>query len=253
MNRPHCTLALALAALISCSSAVHAAAHIEFIDTGTPKSGNLEMTGWRGVIIRGIIDDKPITGFDFGDASPQFGQIAGNMAQRWTDPTGQGNYTVTSPGPSPANNSFDSDFNFDSHFLGTPQTYSSTTRVAETSLSGFYPQRTGIPSDGFVGYGATLPQSESDPFLYTRGTHMAGRFEVFPQFQNNAVDIAYVVVDGPFALFGNLFSGQQEFSVSANYPEPSSIGFLAVGAATVLLRRRLATEAESCKSERITL
>jgi hypothetical protein len=238
MGYPAHSASLVIALAFILAPPAQAAARIEFIDTGTPKNGTLEMTGWRGIIVRGVLDDGlPITRVDFGNGNePRAGFIRGNMAERWTDPTGQGNYTQTSPGPNPANNSFESSFNFDSHFLGTAEMFQIQS-IGETSLTGFFPERTGIPSDGFVGYGATLPERYDNPFLYGSGGTLAGRYSINPPFQADSLDIAYVVADGPFSIFGNLFSGEQRFQVSAEYPEPSSMAIIALGVAASLLRR----------------
>jgi hypothetical protein len=180
-------LALALAFMVA--PHVQAAAPIEFIDTGTPSDGTLTMTGWRGIIVRLSLDDRmPITRINLGGFPPgEPGYIRGSMAQRWTDPIGQGNYTESSPGPFPANNSFNSSLNFDSHLLGTPEMY-----VIQnvTEGKGYGVPRTGLPSDGSVGYLATLPEPSYDPFILAAGGHLGGLLDVRPAFQSDTLDIA---------------------------------------------------------------
>src|SRR5436190_21423501 len=115
-------------------------AHVKFIYMGTPTNGAGEMSGWRGVIVRVMLDSgEPIRRIDF-----RGGYIGGNIGQRWTDPTGQGNYTETSPGPMTANNTFPSDFNFDSHFLGPAGMYSAAA-AGELNAHEFLTSRTGLP------------------------------------------------------------------------------------------------------------
>ena len=151
--------------LASSPALAQTGAHLEFIDTGTPKNGSVVMNGWHGVIVRVVLDNgAPITRINLGGANGFGGDISGAMAQRWTDPNGQENYTQTSPGPLTANNSFDSDFNFDSHLLGTPAMYAASSSFTEAYFGSSLTKRTGLPSDGFVGYLASpfIPQG-ADP------------------------------------------------------------------------------------------
>src|SRR5690349_3688558 len=99
MNRFLCGL---LAVCLGSASAPpsYGAAHIQFIDMGTPKNGPVLMNGWRGVVLRASLDGGlPITKINLGGDG-----IYGYIAQRWTDPTGHADYTQTSPGPISANN-----------------------------------------------------------------------------------------------------------------------------------------------------
>jgi hypothetical protein len=218
-----------------------AAAHVQFIDMGTPKSGAVVMNGWRGVVVRVSLDGGlPITRVDlFGDPNPETGTIAGNMAQRWTDPTGQGNYTETSPGPLTANNTFDSDFNFDSHLLGPPEEYT-VQSASETCVVGFFTNRTGLSSNGFVGYGAApFVQYGSDPIVFGIAGHVGGFLQVNPAFQSDSIDLAYIVTDGAFQATVRLESGTQAFMGSNIYvPEPGGLGAVALIAAPGILRLR---------------
>jgi len=200
------------------------------------------MNGWHGVIVRVVLDNgAPITRINLGGANGFGGDISGAMAQRWTDPNGQENYTQTSPGPLTANNSFDSDFNFDSHLLGTPATYT-VQQVSETSNSGFLTSRTPLPSTGFVGYGAApYMHYEIDPIALGGGSHTGGILDVNPGFQSSTMDIAYVVTDSAFEIQGDVYSGTgsgAHLSAIFEVPEPGSSGVVAIGIAGVISRRR---------------
>jgi hypothetical protein len=224
-----------------------AAAHVEFIDVGTPKSGSLTMDGWRGVIVRVSLDDGlPITNVDLGNA---FGLgIYGNVAERWTDPQGHSTYTESSPGPVAANNLTDSDFNFDTHFLPVDNgTYQPSSLREFIGTGGpLITARDPIPSTPFVGYGATVPERvtiREEPILLAAGGNMRASLQVPPEAQLNSVDVAYVVADGLFTVDGRINSGGQFFDVHSTYdvPEPSSllVPLVGMGAWAGSRRRRL--------------
>jgi hypothetical protein len=216
-----------IGALVGARSA-SAAAHVDFIDVGTPKSGAMVMSGWRGVIVRISLDNGlPITSLHLGDA---FGLgIFGNVAERWTDPQGRSMYTETSPGPLAADNSIDSDFNFDTHFLPIDNVTYDPFSLREGSGAGrsLVTSRSPIPSTPFVGYGATLPEPVTipDPLLLSNGGIMAGGYEAPAALQLNTIDVAYVVADGLFSVQGRVSSGNQDFNINSiyNVPEPSSL------------------------------
>jgi hypothetical protein len=208
-----------------CAPTTFGDAHIQFIDMGTPKNGAVTMNGWRGVVVRVSLDGGlPITRLQIAQEFSDDGDIYGNIAQRWTDPTGQGNYSVNSPGPMTANNTFSSDFNFDSHLLGDASSYT-VQRAVETSRRGFLTSRTGLPSDGFVGYGAApFTPYYLDPILFSQGGHFGGILDVNPAFQSSSMDIAYVVTDSAFLADIGVMSGDQLFSAGSTFevPEPGS-------------------------------
>ena len=228
--------------LASSPALAQTGAHLEFIDTGTPKNGSVVMNGWHGVIVRVVLDNgAPITRINLGGANGFGGDISGAMAQRWTDPNGQENYTQTSPGPLTANNSFDSDFNFDSHLLGTPAMYAASSSFTEAYFGSSLTKRTGLPSDGFVGYLASpfIPQG-ADPIVYGNGVHLGGLLDINPVFQSNAIDAAYVVTDSGFEV-GVLVSGGDGGGFASGVfqlPEPSGFCVVAASAAAALFRRR---------------
>lgn len=214
-----------------------AAAHLQFIDMGTPRNGAVVMNGWRGVVVRVSLDDGlPITRIDLGADG-----ISGGMAQRWTDPSGQGNYTQTSPGPISADNAFDSDFNFDSHLLGTPEMLTVVPPApAEGIPAGFNTSRTGLPSDAFVGYVAPpVLNYDADPILLGLGGKLVGRLNVNPGFQAGAIDAAYIVTDSRFAVDGVAYSGTQGFGFGTGYrvPEPSGLAVWLIGAISLVTQR----------------
>lgn len=217
-------------------------AHLEFIDTGTPKNGAVQMNGWHGVIVRVVLDGgAPITRINLGGAGGFGGDISGAMAERWTDPTGQGNYTQISPGPITANNSFDSDLNFDSHLLGASEMYGASSSFFEAYFGGQLTKRTGLTSDGFVGYLASpFIAQGSDPIIYGTGVHLRGLLDINPPFQSNAIDAAYVVTDSGFQVdievtgVGNAGYASGIFQL----PEPSVSGISLLGTVVGFLVRR---------------
>jgi len=221
-----------IGALVGARSA-SAAAHVDFVDVGTPKSGSLVMDGWRGVIVRISLDDGlPIT--RAGTSIAPGLSIYGNVAERWTDPQGRGTYTETSPGPLAARSSTDSDFNFDTHFLAIENVTYDPFLLREGSGAGLplITRRSPIPSTPFVGHGATLPATVTilDPLLLGNGGTMEAGFQVSPLVQLNSLDVAYVVADGPFIVQGRVSSGNQDFNLNSIYvPEPSSLLVTLVG------------------------
>lgn len=218
-------------------------AHVEFIDMGTPTNGDVVMSGWRGVIVRVVLDSgEPIRQVNFG-GNTFGGFIAGNIAQRWTDPTGQFNYTQTSPGPLTANNTFASDFNFDSHFLGPAARYNSTAVTEFNASPGdFLTSRTGLVSNGSVGYGAaTLFPFNGDPIHFRRGGNLTGVLDIATAFQASAIDAAYIVTDSDFQVSA-LVLGPAGAGGLANgiyqVPEPGGILGWCIGAVVAVLRRK---------------
>jgi hypothetical protein len=236
------SLGAALCLLATLPAHAQPTAHIEFIDTGTPKNGTTLMTGWHGVIVRVVLDTGgPITRINLGGANGFGGGIGGAMSQRWTDPTGQSHYTQTSPGPFTANNTFGSDFNFDSHLLGTPEMYAASSSFAEAYHGSALTQRTGLPSDAFVGYLASPPVPQgADPIEYGIGVHLGGLLDINPTFQSSSIDAAYVVTDSGFQVSADVTGSAVGGFVLATFqlPDPGAWGLSFAAAVLALLRRR---------------
>jgi hypothetical protein len=196
------------------------------------------MTGWHGVIVRVVLNSPgSITRINLGGA----GGISGALAQRWTDPTGQGNYTQTSPGPLTANNSLGSDFNFDSHILGAPEMYAASSFFFETYVGSQLSQRTGLPSDRFVGYVASpfIPPGD-EPIIYRTGVYVQGVLDVNPAFRSASIDAAYVVTDSGFQVTGDVIGTNGGGYTAAIYqlPEPGTVILSLSPAVFALLKRR---------------
>jgi hypothetical protein len=208
-------------ALVGLAGSARAGAHIQFIDMGTPRNGDVVMTGWRGVVVRVAVDGgMPITRIDLLD-------IWGGMAQRWTDPNGRGEYFETSPGPLPANNTFPSDFNFDSHLLGTAASVTVRPPAPDEAIPyGFRTGRTGLSSTLFVGYGAApVIDYHLDPIVFSAMGQLGGDLDVTAAYQSDSLDVAYIVTDSAFQIYGFVYTGSTGFFFNSSYetPEPSSL------------------------------
>ena len=207
--------------------------YLQYIDTGTPTDGVRQMTGWHGVILRAGVDTpgELITGVDWGQ-NPLQG-VFGSIAQRWEDPTGQGNFladsTIHTPGPLKADNSTPTDLNFDSHILGDANDFSlinfyESTRPASPPT--FFLDRTGIESTPRYGYGATREfpfMAGQDPILLSIGGHINGGFNLSPSRYTSNLDIAYIVTDSAFGSQFNITTTAGLFGgIGIFYaPEPS--------------------------------
>ena len=232
----------ALAAACSASLAAPAAAEpfVEAIDVGVPTSGGVEMTGFRGYVIRAVSDTGPITRLGLRD-SPGGGLIIGGLAQRWTDPAGNGDYTVTSPGPHPADNSSDSPFNFDTHLLPAPAGGAwSSVGEADGGVQPLTTDGNPVPSDGGVGY---LRQELPPPYPFgtVDGGTLGGVLDLPASAGVTEVDFAYVVSDTSFLVVFREFEttgGSADPGILVVVPEPGGVGFMLGGAGLFLLRRR---------------
>ena len=210
MPRPLLPTLVALLGLVP--TAALAVPYIEVIDRGVPTDGVRTMDGYRAFVVRLVSDDGPITRVEL--PSFLFGGIAGSLAQRWTDPSGAGDYTVTSPGFLDADNSTPTDLNFDTHLLGDPAHFRVTDPLGEDAVFGLFP-RTGIPSTLSVGYGVTTAEPTDDPLVAGSSGHLFGAFDVLPAFQSDTLDLAYVVSDSRFMISGDVFTSS---GVTASQP-----------------------------------
>jgi hypothetical protein len=234
--------------LTSVVACVHAqgAVWVEFIDQGVPTNGVYTMHGWRGVTIRISTDGEPIQSIALGIGNAGTNGIFGAIAQRWTDPHGQSCWgcvhTEFSIGPIQADNTSPSDFNFDTHILGQPSDFSLI--LGSTEQLGAYPlsmERTGIPSTGFVVYGATMPRPISateDPVELTLGGRLWGNFTMSPTAISTMVDIAYVVTDSRFGFSAFVTTGTQEHFVYELYEVPEPTCMIMIVVAGMLLARK---------------
>ena len=254
-----CFGAIALiSAVLGAASRASANVQAVFIDTGTPTDGVRTMNGWHGIVIRVVSDDGPISRVDFGSDFYTAG-LFGAMAQRWTDPTAAGRFrsdTVqTSPGFSMADNFSPTVDNFDSHLLGDA-THFVVTSAPDEAIYDFafrrqFYQRTGIPSDQTIGYGASLPAPTFDPFSLVPAGKIWGAYDILPAYQTTTLDLAYIVTDSAF-LSEPMITYTGNVTRSGGYyaiPEPSA-GVVAglVGVAIAKRRRRVQKLiAQSCR------
>ena len=241
----------ALIGLVCLASApALAAPMVQVIDRGVPTDGTRVMTGYRGFVLRVVSDGAPIDSIALNGLPPLTRGttgILGDLAQRWTDPTGSGNYTVTSPGPIDADNTSPSAFNFDSHFLpGVTPGIRDPQFFAPYEFAGPFDRPTGfsttgnpIPSDPFVGYGDApngFAPAVGNAFYETG---LQGRF-VFPD-PPHSVDLAYVVTNSSFRYGFDVLltdvSGGAAFGI-VTVPEPSGMAALMVGFAFGRIRPR---------------
>jgi hypothetical protein len=233
--------------LAACSAS--ATPTFEAIDVGVPTDGTRQLDGYRAFILRLDPNGTDISAINM-NALPSYSEgsagIYGDIHQQWTDPTGQGRYTVTTPGPAFANNGTPTSGNFDSHFLSLNGLVGTlvTAQVAEyAGFDGFDISQSPLPSDGTIGYADRVNRFDPDPddFLFwSSGLNGTMTFAAAWPGDAPALDVAYVVSDSTFSFAahvesasgGNFFIGD---TVTA--PEPS-IGLLVAGSIAFLLRRQ---------------
>lgn len=223
------------------------------IDVGVPTDGTRVMTGYRGYVVRAESRNGDlIAGIDLATNFGIFGAVYGGLAQRWTDPTATGNYTVTSPGPFPdaRNDRGPSELNFDSHYLFRPEEVT-VERIRESGAPGIgfitrdnldYPNFNPIPSTPTVGYGTAL----SFPTFLTDYGMLEADYTYLPEFRRLSVDVAYVVSNTSFGVVGGVISDRTGInevvsvfvSVPPDVPEPSWLACVATLLATSHVRPR---------------
>jgi hypothetical protein len=233
----------------------------EAADMGVPTNGALVMTGYRGYVIRARSDEGRITRISVGNHNGVLGSIAGGIAQRWEDPTGSGfwgeSYIVRSPGPFSANNTFDSDLNFDSHFTFNPASVELETIVSEPYLGtptattfeavvggqgfitygspnaplGFMP----LQSTTTVGYGAALY-----PYLGSNFSGLFASFRIRESARSDSFEFAYVVSNSAFDVHGmiSVDNGMNYGGVFARIIVPEPTSGLIVFSSLIIARRR---------------
>lgn len=222
------------------------------VDVGVPTDGVRTMTGYRGYVLQFVSTIGPIRHVGLADGG--IGRaIYGGLAQRWTDPTASGDYTVTSPGPFPDTRNdpaHPTELNFDSHFLFRPEQVVTPApfepqerafgplgflRNDNLLLPGFNP----IPSTPSVGYGTALYDQFSAPAFAS----LQADYEILPPFRSDVIDVAYVVANRGFGVGavvrveGSTVGYVVLDLVNVPVPEPAalSVGLLAV---THFLRHR---------------
>ncbi|MFT3785215.1 MAG: hypothetical protein QM770_03495 [Tepidisphaeraceae bacterium] len=218
----------------------HASVWFDFIDVGTPTDGVQVMTGWHGIVVRRHSDQGPISRID--------GSFCGSIAQRWIDPTGSGianqALVLRDPGPLPARNAVPSEWNFDSHLLGSPSDFSETDSIREYEFQYPSSDRTGLQSTDSILYRATwaapLFRETALDFeleLYGGG-HVDGRLFYTSAKQAESIDVAYLVTDSSIGVQGSIHTPGHADGVSGTYtvPEPELVSL--VGLATSLLLHR---------------
>ena len=239
MTKPLALAASLLAAACLLPAAPASAdAFVEVIDVGVPTDGTLEMTGYRGFVLRAVSDDgAPITRIRVGDVDPGLtGQITGALAQRWIAPINDGNYVQTSPGPIDARNDAPSDLNFDTHFLPVPGgVWTDRTEVGPNSTTDGNP----IPSTPEFGYLISpLPPGPLPFVIPDAGGVLNGILDVPASAGLTQIDFAYVVTNSAF-LYGTPItttSGGFGAGGAVIIPEPGT-GFLAALLAAAGLAR----------------
>ena len=236
-------LLAAVACVCLCmAGAARAAIVFEVIDRGTPTDGVVTMDGFRAVTIRVRSTDPidPITRVRFGNVGG-FGGTWGDLHQRWTDPTGSGNYTETSPGFYDADNTTPTDLNFDSHYL-PPLPGAQVSLLFEAfpdfqSRVPFSP----LPSTPFVGY--SDPEDVFEPIGVSMSQRMEVIYDLPAALSVTQIDLAYIVTDSVVHGFGeiNTLHGGISDGFTVVVPEPSTsatVAALAVIAAALGRRRR---------------
>ena len=141
-----------------------------------------------------VSDEGPITRVVFADDNAGGSAfIYGDLHQRWTDPTGQGDYTVTSPGFLAADNTTPTDLNFDTHFLPPPP------GAQVVTLSEAFPtfqERvpfSPVPSTPTVGYAD--PEDQLDPFGVDFNNRLQLTYDLPASAGVTQIDLAYIVTD----------------------------------------------------------
>ena len=226
-----CLLAIA-------ASPARAAVFTQIIDRGVPTDGTRTMDGFRGFTIRLISDEGPITRVVFADDNAGGSAfIAGDLHQRWTDPSGQSIYTATSPGFLAADNTTPTDLNFDSHFLPPPPEAQVVT-LAE-AFPGFQERVPFSPvaSTSTVGYAD--PEDQLMPIGVNTNNRLQLTYDLPASAGVTQLDLAYIVTDSLVFYNGGVgtVSGGMGQAGSIVVPEPTSAGVMAICAAIAGLVR----------------
>lgn len=229
---------VAAGAALFVSSAASADIFIDVIDRGVPTDGTTTMDGFRGFTLR-VRSDSPITQIlmDNGRVQPGPLGLGGDLHQRWTDPTGMGNYTVTSP-LDPAQNLTPSVMNFDSHVLPVPPE-ADVLYLGE--VDPLFDQRIAnspLASTPFVGYAD--PPDIPGPFYSFLGGFVEVNYSLPASANVTEIEVAYLVTDS-VAGFG---LGVRATNDSINLvdviyaPEPGGLTAASVGCGLLLRRHR---------------
>lgn len=213
----------------------------ELIDMGTPTDGVRKMEGYRAFVLR--VNVSPRLWLRFINLRDNGDGIVGGLAQRWTDPGGRAQYTVTSPGPLAADGTWPTDRNFDTHLLIDPcaSEYSRVSESGQEFLTDINP----IPSTPFVGYGSSVvPVTRNRYAEPDQALHGVIRFDAASAVETSY--IAYIVTSSMFTVHVSVGYYNASFiyctSVSGFIPEPSGAPAAAVAATVALRRRRRAGE-----------
>ena len=208
-----------------------------------PPPQGITVPGWTATTLRLVSDSGNITGVNFTGVNPQgFPRgVYGSFAQIWVSPGSNAQYTQTTPGFRTENNSFASEFNLDSHFLGEPANYTIISPLEEGNVE--IPSFNPIPSDGTYGYGNAIPFDLVHRLDLTG--YLRGAFTIAPSQQRSFLDLAYVALGGGGELIGEVITtaGTIQFATSFSsgipFPEPSP-AILIDGLAfmQILIRRR---------------
>jgi hypothetical protein len=191
-----------------------------------PPPQGITVPGWTATTLRLVSDAGNITGVNFSGVNAQGipRGVYGCFAQIWIAPNADGNYTQTTPGFLRENNSFPSEFNLDSHFLGDPANFviHSPLQEGNVDFPGFNP----IPSDGTYGYGNGRAFEIVHQIALTG--YMRGAFDVSPSGQHTSLDLAYVALGGGGFMIGEVYTTGGAFEVAIGFstgipfPEPTA-------------------------------
>lgn len=192
-----------------------------------PPPQGITVPGWTATTLRLVSDSGNITGVNFSGVNAQGipRGVYGSFAQIWIAPNGDGNYTQTTPGFRTENNSFASEFNLDSHFLGDPASFIVHSPLEEGNVD--IPSFNPIPSDGSYGYGNGRPFALVHEIELTGC--MRGRFDIAAAAQSPFFNLAYVALGGGGFIIGEVFTTEGAFSVDIGFgtgiafPEPTAI------------------------------
>ncbi len=192
-----------------------------------PPPQGITVPGWTATTLRLVSNSGNITGVNFSGVNAQGipRGVYGCFAQIWISPNANGQYTQTSPGFRTENNSFPSEFNLDSHFLGDPANFIVHSLLEEGNVDfpGFNP----IPSTPTFGYGNGRPFFLAQQIEFTG--YLRGAFDIVPSQQLPLLNLAYVALGGGGFLIGEVYTtgGTFEmaigFGTGPQFPEPSSL------------------------------
>ena len=236
-------LAAAFAALLSLATAPAASADVvlEVIDRGVPTDGTRTMDGFRAFVLRVTSDVGPITFVDTADGpTPADVGIYGDLHQQWTDPTGNGDYTVTSPVDA-ADNTVPTDLNFDSHLLPPPPGADVRRLEERYFYFGDYATDSPLPSTRFVGY--SDPPDVFDPVAVGIDGSGLVTYYVLPASAGvTEVDVAYLVTDSVVNAFIGVGANSRVYVLGAQVvvPEPGGglVAMACLATASLWRRRR---------------